>query len=138
MIWCRILGLFYSSAEESIGKEVVKCIDLARDGIHAILVVLSVRARFSKEEEAAVQSLQTFFGPKIANYMIVVFTGGDELEDDDETIEDYLGRECPESLQVILVVKLLIPLRCYFMIINAVGFTLLHVLQLAINVPSAS
>uniref|UniRef100_A0A7C9CUS8 AIG1-type G domain-containing protein n=2 Tax=Opuntia streptacantha TaxID=393608 RepID=A0A7C9CUS8_OPUST len=90
-------GLFCSSAEESIGKEVVKCIDLARDGIHAVLVVLSVTARFSKEEEAAVQSLQTFFGPKIANYMIVVFTGGDQLGD--ETLEDYLGDECPEPLQ---------------------------------------
>jgi hypothetical protein len=32
--------------------------------------------------------------------MIVVFTGGDELEDDDETLEDYLGRSCPEPLKV--------------------------------------
>ena len=98
---------------------------MAKDGIHAILVVLSVRARFSKEEEAAVQSLQTFFGPKITNYMIVVFTGGDELEDDGENLEDYLGRECPEPLQVILVVKLLIPTCLCFIIILAVGYTLL-------------
>ncbi|KAF9613300.1 hypothetical protein IFM89_006810 [Coptis chinensis] len=34
--------------------------------------------------------------------MIVVFTGGDELEDNDETLEDYLGRECPKPLQEIL------------------------------------
>jgi hypothetical protein len=32
--------------------------------------------------------------------MIVVFTGGDELEDNDETLEDYLGRECPQPLKV--------------------------------------
>ncbi|KAL5547495.1 hypothetical protein UlMin_002726 [Ulmus minor] len=36
-------------------------------------------------EEAALRSLQTLFGDKIVNYMIVVFTGGDELEDNDET-----------------------------------------------------
>ncbi|KAF9609941.1 hypothetical protein IFM89_019344, partial [Coptis chinensis] len=34
--------------------------------------------------------------------MIVIFTGGDELEDNDETLEDYLGRECPKPLQEIL------------------------------------
>ncbi|KAM7460990.1 hypothetical protein LguiA_029111 [Lonicera macranthoides] len=75
---------------------------MAKDGIHAALLVLSVRTRFSKEEEAAIQSLQNFFGSKINDYMIVVFTGGDELEDD-ETLEDYLGRECPEPLKKILL-----------------------------------
>ena len=94
-------GLFDFSAEsEFIGKEIVKCIDMAKDGIHAVLVVLSVRTRFSKEEEAALRSLQSLFGEKINDYMIVVFTGGDELEENDETLEAYLGRECPVPLKV--------------------------------------
>ncbi|KAL5982897.1 hypothetical protein ACLOJK_016976 [Asimina triloba] len=93
-------GLFdFSLESDSIGKELLKCMNLAKDGIHAILVVFSVRSRFSKEEEAALRSLQNFFGEKITDYMIVVFTGGDELEDNDEILEDYLGRECPEPLQ---------------------------------------
>ncbi|CAA3024123.1 immune-associated nucleotide-binding 9 [Olea europaea subsp. europaea] len=93
-------GLFDFSAEpEFIGKEIVKCINMAKDGIHAVLVVLSVRSRFSREEEAAVQSLRKFFGSKISDYMIVVFTGGDDLEENDETLEDYLGRACPEPLK---------------------------------------
>ncbi|XP_062152011.1 immune-associated nucleotide-binding protein 9-like [Alnus glutinosa] len=92
-------GLFDFSA----GSEFVKCIDLAKDGIHAVLVVFSVRTRFSQEEEAVVRSLQKIFGSKIVDNMIVVFTGGDELEDDDETLEDYLGRSCPEPLKEILV-----------------------------------
>ncbi|KAM7460991.1 hypothetical protein LguiA_029112 [Lonicera macranthoides] len=96
-------GLFDFSAEsEFIGKEIVKCIDMAKDGIHAALLVLSIRTRFSKEEEATIQSLQNFFGSKIYDYMIVVFTGGDELEDD-ETLEDYLDRDCPEPLKKILL-----------------------------------
>lgn len=73
---------------------------MAKDGIHAVLVVFSVRTRFSQEEEAALRSLQTLFGSKIFDYMIVVFTGGDELEDNDETLDDYLGRECPQPLKV--------------------------------------
>jgi len=96
-------GLFDFSAEsEFIGKEIVKCINMAKDGIHAVVVVFSVRTRFSKEEEAALRSLQTLFGTKINDYMIVVFTGGDELEENDETLEDYLGRGCPEPLKEIL------------------------------------
>ncbi|WMV34846.1 hypothetical protein MTR67_028231 [Solanum verrucosum] len=60
---------------EIIGKELVKCIDLAKDGIHAVLLVLSVRSHFSREQQAAVQSLKHFFGNDITDYMIVVFTG---------------------------------------------------------------
>lgn len=42
-------GLFDFSAEtEFIGKEIVKCINMAKDGIHAVLVVLSVKTRFSE------------------------------------------------------------------------------------------
>ncbi|KAK4413394.1 Immune-associated nucleotide-binding protein 9 [Sesamum alatum] len=96
-------GLFDFSAEpEIIGREIVKCINMAKDGIHAVLVVLSVRSRFSREEEAAVESLWKFFGSEISDYMIVVFTGGDDLEENDETLDDYLGRDCPEPLKEIL------------------------------------
>eukprot|EP00268_Persea_americana_P069226 TRINITY_DN97_c1_g1_i1.p1 TRINITY_DN97_c1_g1~~TRINITY_DN97_c1_g1_i1.p1 ORF type:complete len:341 (-),score=81.24 TRINITY_DN97_c1_g1_i1:317-1339(-) len=96
-------GLFdFSPGSDFIGKEIVKCIDLAKDGIHAVLMVFSVRTRFSREEEAALESLQNFFGKKITDYMIVVFTGGDELEDNDESLSDYLGRECPQPLRKVL------------------------------------
>ncbi|GLU22266.1 hypothetical protein SLE2022_383550 [Rubroshorea leprosula] len=61
-------GLFDFSSGSELMK---KCINLAKDGIHAILV------------------------------MIVVFTGGDELEENDGTLEDYLGRECPQPLKEI-------------------------------------
>ena len=94
-------GLFdFSAGSEFVGKEIVKCIGMVKDEIHAVLVVFSVRSRFSQEEEAALHSWQTLFGKNVFDYMIVVFTGGDELEDNDETLEDYLGRECPKPLKV--------------------------------------
>ncbi|KAL9252993.1 Immune-associated nucleotide-binding protein 9-like protein [Drosera capensis] len=96
-------GLFDVNLQfDLIIKEIVKCIDLAKDGVHAILLVFSCNSRFSMEEEAVIESLQRIFGPKVTNYMIVVFTGGDDLEDNDETLDDYLGRECPQPLQKIL------------------------------------
>ncbi|CAN1816467.1 Immune-associated nucleotide-binding protein 9 [Linum perenne] len=96
-------GLFDSSLEsEFLIKEIVRCIKMARNGIHAVILVLSVGSRFTKEEATAVSSLQSLFGPKIVDYMIVAFTGGDKLEDDDRTLEDYLGHNCPPPLQQVV------------------------------------
>ncbi|PNX89228.1 AIG3, partial [Trifolium pratense] len=96
-------GLFDCSVGiDFLGKEIVKCIDLAKDGIHAVIVVFSVRTRFTEEEENALRSVQTLFGRKIADYMIVVFTGGDELEENGQTLDSYLGGDCPEPLKEVL------------------------------------
>ncbi|GFQ05384.1 putative protein phloem protein 2-like a3 [Phtheirospermum japonicum] len=72
---------------------------MAKDGIHVVLVVLSTRCRFSREEEDAIEGLRKFFGRKISDYMIVVFTGGNDLAAQDETLDDYLGCECPKPLE---------------------------------------
>ena len=93
-------GLFDSSIDfEFIGKEIVSCIDLARDGIDAVLVVFSVCNRFSEEEKSAISSLLILFGRKIYDYIIVVFTGGDELEEEGKTLEDFLCG-CQAALKV--------------------------------------
>lgn len=94
-----IAGFDFTAESELVGNEIVKCIDLADDGVHAVLFVLSVRTRFSKEEQAAIQYFKEFFGTKISDYMIVVFTGGDRLEDND-SLNDHLDRSCPEHLKV--------------------------------------
>eukprot|EP00249_Psilotum_nudum_P007141 c20337_g1_i1 orf=155-1165(+) len=96
-------GLFdATTTEEFIGREIVKCIDLAKEGVHAILFVLSTRNRFTEEEMAAVGSLQTLFGPKVVNHMVVIFTGGDELEENEEDLNDYLGENASDFLKDLL------------------------------------
>ncbi|CAL9166448.1 unnamed protein product [Musa hybrid cultivar] len=96
-------GLFDSSDEsEATGKEIVRCVNLAKDGIHAILMVFSARSRFSPEEEAAIESLKTFFGEKILDYMIAVFTGGDDLESCGQTLKEFIGCTKHQSLQKFL------------------------------------
>ncbi|WOL14270.1 protein AIG1-like [Canna indica] len=96
-------GLFDRSDDsDSTGKEIVRCVNLAKDGIHAILMVFSVRSRFSPDEEAAIESLKTFFGEKILDYMIVVFTGGDDLESHGQTLNDFIGHKKHQSLQKFL------------------------------------
>jgi hypothetical protein len=95
-------GLFDPNVKlEFLGQEIVKCIDLAKDGLHGVLLVLSVKNRFSAEEAAALETLETLFGEKIRNYMVVIFTGGDELEDNEQTLEEYL-RDSSPALQNLL------------------------------------
>ena len=44
-------GLYDSEIERDFNqKEIMKCIDLAKDGIHAVLIVFSIQNRYSKEE----------------------------------------------------------------------------------------
>lgn len=94
-------GMFdWSVGSEEIGKEIVKCVNLAKDGIHAVIMVFSIRSRFSEGEETTLERLQMFFGERIVDYMVIVFTGGDDLEDD-ETFTDYLSR-VPAPVQNII------------------------------------
>lgn len=62
-------------------------------------MVFSISSRFTREEEAAIQSMKSLFGDRIVDYMIVVFTGGDTLEVNRKTLKDYISR-CPEPLKV--------------------------------------
>lgn len=78
----------------------MKCIDMAKDGIHAVILVYSCRNRFTEEEHATFLTLKTLFGEKIVDYMIIVFTGKDDLKADGQTFEDYLANQPEKTLQV--------------------------------------
>ncbi|WMV34847.1 hypothetical protein MTR67_028232, partial [Solanum verrucosum] len=94
-------GFDFNAESGLVGNEIGRCIDLADDGVHAVLFVLSVRTSFSKEEQAAIQYFKKLFGTKISDYMIVVYTGGDKLEDDD-SLNDHLDHSCPDDLKEVL------------------------------------
>ncbi|KAK7895666.1 hypothetical protein WMY93_020991 [Mugilogobius chulae] len=67
-----------SKAPETIEKEISKCIHMSSPGPHVFLLVLQV-GRFTKEEENCVEALEKIFGPKASDFMIILFTRGDEL-----------------------------------------------------------
>ncbi|KAL6571834.1 hypothetical protein OROHE_002703 [Orobanche hederae] len=95
-------GLFdYFIDPESIGIQIGKCINMDRNKIHVVLVVVSLASRFSLEEASAIESLRQFFPGKIGDYMNLVFTNGDALwkiliDDYLASIDDYLARNCLE------------------------------------------
>ncbi|KAG5601775.1 hypothetical protein H5410_033145, partial [Solanum commersonii] len=94
-------GFDFNAESGLVGNEIGKCIDLADDGVYAVLFVLSVRTSFSKEEQAAIQYFKKLFGTKISDYMIVVYTGGDKLKDND-SLNDHLDHSCPDDLKEVL------------------------------------
>ncbi|CAN0860594.1 Immune-associated nucleotide-binding protein 9 [Linum grandiflorum] len=96
-------GLVGSCVEyDDLGKAIV---NMGRNEIHAVVLVLSLSNRFTEEEEAEIYCLQSLFGPKIMDYTIVAITGADKLEEEEEattTLNQYLGCNCPCSLKEIL------------------------------------
>nr|ABK78687.1 GTP binding protein [Brassica rapa] len=96
-------GLFdLSVSAEFLSKEIINCLAMAEEGIHAVLYVLSAKNRISQEEESTLNKLQGIFESKILDYLIVVFTGGDELEEEGQTLDDFLREGCPEFLTKVL------------------------------------
>ncbi|KAG5631190.1 hypothetical protein H5410_002907, partial [Solanum commersonii] len=82
-------------------NEIGKYIDLADDGVHTVLFILFVRTSFSKDEQATIHYFKKLFGTKISDYMIVVYTRGDKLEDND-SLNDQLDCSCREDLKEVL------------------------------------
>jgi len=94
-------GLFDSSVSANyITTEIVKCLTMAEGGIHAFMFVLSAGNRITQEEESTLDTLQLIFDSKILDYFIVVFTGGDKLEANEQTLDDYFSEGCPKFLTV--------------------------------------
>ncbi|XP_061174774.1 GTPase IMAP family member 4-like isoform X2 [Saccostrea echinata] len=85
----------------SVMTELRKCILLSAPGPHAIILVINVRSRFTLEENETVERFVSHFGKKIYRYFIVLFTGKDDLINNEKSEEEYLN-EVPDNLQEIL------------------------------------
>lgn len=72
---------------EFIKSEIVKCVKKSCPGPHVFLLVVQA-GRFTREEKNSVEALQELFGPQANQYMIVLFTRGDDLKG--TTIQQYV------------------------------------------------
>ncbi|PKU82176.1 Putative protein PHLOEM PROTEIN 2-LIKE A3 [Dendrobium catenatum] len=97
--WIRGFNSFFSF--EQISEGIIEGINLAKDGIHAVLMVFSLRSSFSIEEEAAIECMKSLFGDKIVDYMIIIFTNGDILESTQKSLKDFISLS-PEPLRNII------------------------------------
>ncbi|RXM94867.1 GTPase IMAP family member 7 [Acipenser ruthenus] len=93
-------GLFDTELSNSeITEEIVKCIEMSAPGPHAFLLVFRL-GRFTEEEKETVRIIQEVFGKEALKYMSVLFTHGDNL-DEDQTIEEFVNNAGKDLKQLV-------------------------------------
>ncbi len=92
-------GLFDTNQVKSVVEnEIKKCTALSTPGPHAFLLVVSFTNRFTSEEAKVFKEVCGMFGDDMKRFLIVVFTGRDQIEG---TVEEQV-EDCPEELKNIL------------------------------------
>ncbi|XP_074530865.1 GTPase IMAP family member 9-like [Halichoeres trimaculatus] len=93
-------GLFDNRfGKDKTAKDLSQCISYASPGPHVFLVVIRL-GRYTEEEKQTVQRIQEIFGQAADKYSMVLFTGGDQLEMEETTIEKFLA-ESPDLQELV-------------------------------------
>ncbi|KAM8742634.1 GTPase IMAP family member 9-like isoform 2-T2 [Acanthopagrus schlegelii] len=92
-------GLFDTlQADDTVKREISKCINMSAPGPHAILLVIKV-GPFTAEERNAVRKVEEIFGEDAWKYTIILFTFGDRVQSDFEQLVNNVGPELQEILR---------------------------------------
>lgn len=84
---------------KNIQIDIIRCIRFTFPGPHAFILVLNI-TRFT-EEQNAMQHFVDVFGEKIFQYLIVLFTRRDDLDEEGITLEDHI-ESVPATLQTLI------------------------------------
>ncbi|XP_055769312.1 GTPase IMAP family member 8-like [Salvelinus fontinalis] len=95
-------GLYDTTmSQEEMKSEIEKAIYMSVPGPHAFLLVIRL-GRFTEEERNTVKWIQENFGEEASKYTLILFTGGDQLED--KSMVDFLS-ESEELMKLVKVFK---------------------------------
>ncbi|XP_046557476.1 GTPase IMAP family member 4-like [Haliotis rubra] len=90
-----------SRSHKEIQKEVIKCVGMSSPGIHAILFIVQVGG-FTDEDKTTLEKFLQCFGKEAKRFVIVVFTGKDNLKRKGKTLDNYIN-SCPVKLKTFLL-----------------------------------
>ncbi|XP_073694969.1 GTPase IMAP family member 8-like [Garra rufa] len=93
-------GLFDTTLtnDQSV-EEIMKCVSLSSPGPHVFVIVLSL-GRFTNAETETVDLIKKIFGPKAAQFTIILFTRGDDLGR--KSIDDYVKESNSAELKKLI------------------------------------
>ncbi|KAM9742991.1 GTPase IMAP family member 8-like isoform 1-T2 [Menidia menidia] len=95
-------GLGHNSLNhQEVQEELMKCIHLVAPGPHVFLLVIQI-GRFTEKDEETLQLIKKVFGKNAEKFTIVLLTGGDNLLEDGQTIEDYIQNSSVESFKKLI------------------------------------
>uniref|UniRef100_A0A3P9NJ12 AIG1-type G domain-containing protein n=2 Tax=Poecilia reticulata TaxID=8081 RepID=A0A3P9NJ12_POERE len=95
-------GLFDNSLSlKQIQDELEGCVTLVAPGPHVFLLVVQI-GRFTSEQMETVEMIKKTFGKNSEMFTIVLLTGGDLLEQNGLTAEDYIEKESDDSLKKLI------------------------------------
>uniref|UniRef100_A0A3Q2QH37 AIG1-type G domain-containing protein n=1 Tax=Fundulus heteroclitus TaxID=8078 RepID=A0A3Q2QH37_FUNHE len=94
-------GLFDSTlSRQEVNDELVKCMNLLAPGPHVFLLVLTI-GRFTKEEKETLSLIKEVFGRDSEKFTIILFTGGDKLERDKISPQEFIAG-CEDSCKKLI------------------------------------
>lgn len=95
-------GIFDTETDpELIQQEIKRCISIASPGPHAILFVMTLSDRYKIEDYEAFVTFCSYFGEKMLDHVIAVFTHADTLQSQGITLEQCI-EDSPKKLKELL------------------------------------
>ncbi|PVD35171.1 hypothetical protein C0Q70_06452 [Pomacea canaliculata] len=95
-------GLFDTGkTHEEVATEVIQAVACMHPGFTAILYVIMINRRYTEEEAEVFNRLKSLFDHHVTEYIIIIFSRGDELTRRKEQIDDVLMK-APDLLHKVL------------------------------------
>ncbi len=77
---------------EELAEEIARSVYISSPGPHAFLIVFPVNMRFTEQELQIPQIIEMMFGQEVLKYSFILFTHGDQLEE--ESVEKLIDKNC--------------------------------------------